>query len=161
MSLADAIRKHGFTRWYERQLYESFAYLVSGFLALIMMAIAMEVTDFRGSFGGLVVLVAVAACGAMVCVVTWDGFTRSSRVRSTSPARPAARGARRTRGSTSCRRAIRSMRSKAARSACGVASAHASGRSCSDARALSFLRLRFAATMRSRRAGSLAAQAFA
>jgi hypothetical protein len=74
MSLADAIRKHGFTRWYERQLYESFAYLVSGFLALIMMAIAMEVTDFRQSFGGLLVLVAVAACGAMVCVVTWGRF---------------------------------------------------------------------------------------
>lgn len=74
MSLADAIRKNGFTRWYERQLYESFAYLVSGFLALIMMAIAIEVTEFRQSFGGLLVLLTVAAAGATVCVAAWGRF---------------------------------------------------------------------------------------
>ncbi|MGE5170023.1 MAG: hypothetical protein ACM3JC_06575 [Rudaea sp.] len=74
MALADAIRRNGFTRWYERQLYESFAYLVSGFLALIMMAIAVEVIEFRQSVGGLLMLLVVAASGAMLCVVAWGRF---------------------------------------------------------------------------------------
>ena len=71
MPLADAIRKGGFTRWYERQLYESFAYLVTGFLALIMMAVALEVVEFRES-----ALVAVATIGGALCVVAWGRFNR-------------------------------------------------------------------------------------
>jgi hypothetical protein len=74
MSLVDAIRRNGFARWYERQLYESFAYLVSGFLALIMMAIAVEVTEFRHSLSGFLVLLAVAAGGAALCVFAWGRF---------------------------------------------------------------------------------------
>jgi hypothetical protein len=38
--LDEAIRKRGFRRWYERQLCESHAHLVTGLLSLIMMAIA-------------------------------------------------------------------------------------------------------------------------
>jgi predicted Zn finger-like uncharacterized protein len=76
MPLADAIRKHGFTRWYERQLYESFAYLVTGFLALIMMAIALEVSHFRESVAGFLMLVAVATGGGGLCVVAWIRFNR-------------------------------------------------------------------------------------
>lgn len=76
MPLADAIRKNGFARWYERQLYESFAYLVTGFLALIMMAIALEVSEFRESVAGLLTLVIVATIGGALCVIAWSRFHR-------------------------------------------------------------------------------------
>ncbi len=76
MPLADAIRKNGFVRWYERQLYESFACLVTGFLALIMMAIALEVVAFRESLAGFLLLLVIAAGGGTVCVATWGRFHR-------------------------------------------------------------------------------------
>ena len=74
MPLADAIRSKGFVRWYERQLYESFACLVTGFLALIMMAIALEVIEFRESTAGLLALLAIGAAGGTVCVFAWGRF---------------------------------------------------------------------------------------
>jgi len=76
MPLADAIRKHGFRRWYERQLYESHAYLVVGFLCLIMMAVAIEESGFRKGTAGLLVLVAVAIGGGGLCLVAWRQFNR-------------------------------------------------------------------------------------
>ncbi|MFO1323295.1 MAG: hypothetical protein U1F15_04440 [Burkholderiales bacterium] len=75
MRLDDAIRRRGFRRWYERQLYEGHAYLVTGLLALIMMALAIEVIAFRQSFGGLVALLAIGAAGGVVCVFAWRQFT--------------------------------------------------------------------------------------
>ncbi|MEO8507648.1 MAG: hypothetical protein ABI593_08470 [Betaproteobacteria bacterium] len=75
MRLPDAIRRRGFRRWYERQLYESHAYLVTGLLALIMMAIAIEVIQFRHSLPGFVALLAIGAAGGMVCIYSWRQFT--------------------------------------------------------------------------------------
>lgn len=75
MRLDDAIRRDGFRRWYERQLYEGHAYLVTGFLALIMMAIALEVISFRDSAAGLFALVAIGAAGGALCVFAWRQFT--------------------------------------------------------------------------------------
>ena len=60
MKLETAIGARGFRRWYERQLVESFAYLTTGVLSLIMMAIAMEMFEFRSTAAGLVALVAIA-----------------------------------------------------------------------------------------------------
>jgi hypothetical protein len=60
MPLDEAIRKRGFRRWHERQLYESHAHLVTGLLSLIMMAIAIEMIEFRASAAGLVALVTIA-----------------------------------------------------------------------------------------------------
>jgi len=76
MLLDDAIRKRGFRRWYERQLYEGHAYLVTGFLSLIMLAIAVEMIEFRGSAAGLVVLVTIATAGCGLCLFAWRQFTR-------------------------------------------------------------------------------------
>jgi hypothetical protein len=76
MPLADAIRKNGFVRWYEHQLYESFACLVTGFLALIMTAIALEVSEFRQSAAGLLTLAVIATIGGGLCVVAWGRFHR-------------------------------------------------------------------------------------
>ena len=75
MSVDDAIREHGFRRWYERQLGEGFALVVTGFLSLIMMAVALEVIDFRSGVGGLMLL-AVAVAGGAVCVAVWARFNR-------------------------------------------------------------------------------------
>ena len=75
MGLSDSIRRRGFRRWHERQLIESHAYLVTGLLALIMMAIAIEMIDFRQSAQGLLALLLVGAGGfsyeeaAQVCGV--------------------------------------------------------------------------------------------
>jgi hypothetical protein len=76
MSLDDAIRQRGFRRWYERQLFESHAHLVTGVLSLLMMAIAIEMIEFRKSFAGLLALLAIAIVGAGLCVFAWRQFTR-------------------------------------------------------------------------------------
>ena len=76
MSFDDALRKRGFRRWYERQLVESHAYLVTGFLSLIMMAIALEVIEFRESIANALVLAIVAAGGGGLAIFAWKQFTR-------------------------------------------------------------------------------------
>ena len=47
MSPADGISKLGFWRWYERQLIESHACLVTGFLCLIVIAASFEGVSLR------------------------------------------------------------------------------------------------------------------
>jgi hypothetical protein len=76
MPLADAIRKHGFVRWYESQLYEGFAYLVTAFLALIMVAIAMEVMEIRESVAQFLKLLVIAAVGGGLVAVAAGRFHR-------------------------------------------------------------------------------------
>ena len=76
MNLAESLRALGFRRWYERQLIESHAWLVTGFLSLIMMAIAVEVIAFRESLAGLLALLAVGGCGAALCLYSWLRFNR-------------------------------------------------------------------------------------
>jgi hypothetical protein len=73
-SVSAAIGARGFRRWYERQLFESFAHMITGVLSLIMMAIAMEMLEFRTTAGGLLALVAIAAAGGGVCVFAWRRF---------------------------------------------------------------------------------------
>lgn len=74
MPFADAVRARGFRRWYERQLYESHAYLITGFLSLVMMAIVLEESNFRDSAGGLLLLFAIAVAGGGTCIHTWRKF---------------------------------------------------------------------------------------
>lgn len=70
------IRRRGFRRWYERQLVESHAYLVTAFLALIVLLAGYEAMDFlRGSpmyylatFGG-------AALAGTLVWIAWQRFT--------------------------------------------------------------------------------------
>ena len=75
MRLDQAIGRRGYRRWYERQLYEGHAYLVTGFLALIMMAIALEVVQFRESLQDLLVLLVIGAAGGSICLFAWRKFT--------------------------------------------------------------------------------------
>jgi hypothetical protein len=74
MRLDDALRERGFRRWYERQLIESHAYLVTGILSLIMMAIALETMAFRESIANALALVAIAGGGGWLCIFAWGRF---------------------------------------------------------------------------------------
>ena len=76
MDLAESLRAQGFRRWYERQLIESHAWLVTGFLSLIMTAIAIEVIAFRESFLGMLTLLAVGGAGATLCLYSWLRFNK-------------------------------------------------------------------------------------
>ena len=74
MPLDDDLRRTGFRRWYERQLIESHAWLVTGFLALIMMAIALETLDFGSSIANAFVLTLIAVAGGLLVVYAWRRF---------------------------------------------------------------------------------------
>ena len=67
MSPADGISKLGFRRWYERQLIESHAYLVTGFLCLILIAASFEGFSLREastqSLGALATMFIAGALG--------------------------------------------------------------------------------------------------
>ena len=71
MELADDIRKRGFKKWYERQLIESHAYLVTCFLCMILVAALMEEVSFRVPGIKPFLLVAVMAGGAFLGLFAW------------------------------------------------------------------------------------------
>jgi hypothetical protein len=74
MQVTRYIERHGFRRWYERQLIESHAYLALGFVALILLLSGMELlSDAQAGIGYLIVL-STAAAGGMLVVVAWRRF---------------------------------------------------------------------------------------
>ena len=74
MQVMRYIERHGFKRWYERQLIESHAYLALGFVALILLLSGMEL--LRDAETGLryVIVLSAAAGGGMLLVVAWRRF---------------------------------------------------------------------------------------
>lgn len=78
MSIDDALRRRGFRRWYERQLIESHAYLVTGFLSFIMVAVAVETIEFRESVVNSLALALVAGAGGYLCIFAWNRFKDTS-----------------------------------------------------------------------------------
>ncbi len=74
MQVTRYIERHGFRRWYERQLIESHAYLALGFVALIVLLAGMEVLrDTSSGIRYLIILIAAAA-GGMLTLVAWRRF---------------------------------------------------------------------------------------
>lgn len=75
MNIADDIRRLGFRRWYERQLIESHAYLVTAFLALILLLAGIESLDLlrRSPLFYLAVIAGAAASGVLM-YVAWRRF---------------------------------------------------------------------------------------
>ena len=74
MRAADYIHRHGFRRWYERQLIESHAYLALAFVALILLLAGLEVlADVESGARYLLILLA-AASGGTLMVVAWRRF---------------------------------------------------------------------------------------
>ena len=66
MTPADSIRKLGFRRWYERQLIDAHACLVTGFLCMIVALATLEGFSFRGDgVKVLLTLMTVFAAGAI------------------------------------------------------------------------------------------------
>ena len=65
MKLADGIRKHGFRKWYERELLQSHAHLLLCFLCVIGLFAAFEAAwRFEGGLDRLVNLGAGLLCAA-------------------------------------------------------------------------------------------------
>jgi len=68
----DRIRTEGFRRWYERQLIECHAWLVTWFLGLIVLVSGVELTGAGRSslFIGAVLIVS----GLMVALLSWKRY---------------------------------------------------------------------------------------
>jgi phage FluMu protein Com len=74
--IGEQIRQRGFRRWYERQLIESHAYLLTAFLALILLLAGFEAMGaLRGSPVYYVAIVGVAAGAGVLTWVAWQRFT--------------------------------------------------------------------------------------
>ncbi|MCU7373728.1 hypothetical protein PEC18_23600 [Paucibacter sp. O1-1] len=64
MKLADSIRKHGFKRWYERELLSGHAHLVLAFLSAIGLMAAFEgFFTFHSLADKLMDVASIALCG--------------------------------------------------------------------------------------------------
>jgi hypothetical protein len=65
MKLADGIRKHGFRKWYERELLQSHAHLVLTFLCAVGLFAAFEALGrFRSVQDQLTDIAAIGICAA-------------------------------------------------------------------------------------------------
>jgi len=75
MKVAEYIQRHGFRRWYERQLIESHAYLALAFVALILLLSGIEVSG--DATGGLfyVAMLCASALGGTLMFISWRRFT--------------------------------------------------------------------------------------
>ncbi|WP_119352807.1 MJ0042-type zinc finger domain-containing protein [Azohydromonas sediminis] len=65
MGLADGIRKHGFRKWYERELLGSHAWLVLTFLCTIGLVAAFEGLSLGGTDARLGNFAAIGLCGVV------------------------------------------------------------------------------------------------
>jgi hypothetical protein len=66
MKLADSIRKHGFRKWYERELLQSHVHLVLTFLCMIGLLAAFEALGAGRSWADQAIdLVAIGLCVAI------------------------------------------------------------------------------------------------
>jgi len=75
VDIGQEIRKRGFRRWYERQLIESHAYLVTAFLALILLLAGYEAMGvLRGSPLYHVALFGASAAAGTLMWVSWRRF---------------------------------------------------------------------------------------
>ena len=74
MDPTSSIRKLGFRKWYERQLIESHAYLVTCFLSMILVAACIEIFSFRGSFSEQLMLLVLLMAGAFICAASWRRY---------------------------------------------------------------------------------------
>jgi len=70
----EGIRKHGFRKWYERQLVESHLFLVTAVLALVAMASGFELLSIRESASDAMFAVAVVTGGAGLAWFSWRRY---------------------------------------------------------------------------------------
>jgi hypothetical protein len=73
MEPARSIAKLGFRRWYERQLLEGHAWLVTSLLCALAISVSFEAMSFRESVANALVTVAFCFVGGMIA---WYGLRR-------------------------------------------------------------------------------------
>jgi len=74
MTAADGIRKHGFRRWYERQLIEYHAWFVTCFLCMIVVAALLESLNLRSPGTGSLTAAAITFSAVILGVVAWRRY---------------------------------------------------------------------------------------
>ncbi len=74
MGTIEGIRRHGFRKWYERQLIESHAWLVTLLLAVLAMAAGLEALSIRDGLAELLFDVVVVAACAALSFVSWRRY---------------------------------------------------------------------------------------
>ena len=77
MGTVEGIRKHGFRKWYERQLIEGHAWLVTLLLSVLAMAAGLEALSIRDGFAEFAFDAAVVAAGAAVSWISWRRYARA------------------------------------------------------------------------------------
>lgn len=77
MDIVEGVRRLGFRKWYERQLIEAHAWLITGFLALIVAFALFEVrNDLTGALQRFMLMTgAVASAGG--CILAWLRYHRT------------------------------------------------------------------------------------
>jgi hypothetical protein len=74
MGLGERIRQLGFRRWYERQLIESHAYLVTCFLCMLVVAATLEGVSFREPGVEPFALLTLAFGGGALSLFSWGRY---------------------------------------------------------------------------------------
>lgn len=74
MDPALGIGKLGFKRWYERQLIEGHAWLITCVLCLLAVAACLEELSFRGPLSQALALGAFVFAAGAVAVYGWDRY---------------------------------------------------------------------------------------
>jgi hypothetical protein len=77
MDIVEGVRKLGFRRWYERQLIEAHAWLITGFLALIVAFALFEVRNDLTGAAQRLLLMAGAVASAGGCLFAWLRYRRT------------------------------------------------------------------------------------
>jgi len=76
MEPAAGISKLGFIRWYERELIEGHAWLVTCFLCLIAIAACVETMSFRGPRLEALAYAAAVSVACLTGVYAWKRYLR-------------------------------------------------------------------------------------
>ena len=74
MVTGEKISKLGFKRWYERQLMEGHAYLVTCFLGVIVAATSFEAFPLHSPVMRFVFRLALLSAGALVSLYSWRRY---------------------------------------------------------------------------------------
>ena len=80
MGTIEGIRKHGFRKWYERQLIEGHAWLVTLLLAVLTMAAGLEALSFRDGPVEVLFDAAVVVGGAALSWIAWRRYASAMLV---------------------------------------------------------------------------------
>jgi hypothetical protein len=76
MDIVEGVRKLGFRKWHERQLIEAHAWLITGFLALILAFTLLVLRNDLTGAGQRLLMLAVAVAAAAGCILAWLRYHR-------------------------------------------------------------------------------------